>query len=118
MSDKELLKAIKKDLLVRGDKDSDGFTVVNLGSTLWSQLCKSADNDPQDEWISVELADDLLKPQCIDEPCNSYCLALTNEYGWLRAMYADGEWYASYCSKIIVDVTHFMIVNKPPQDKE
>ena len=34
----EALKAVKKDLLIRAEEDSDGCKVVSLGSSVWIQL--------------------------------------------------------------------------------
>lgn len=66
-------------------------------------------------WINAKQADTLLTEQDIKDECNSYCLALTKEFGWIKAMYASGEWYSSYTSKITVEVTHFMIIKKVEQ---
>jgi hypothetical protein len=41
---RELLQRIKTDLLMRGDEDSDGCTVVDLSSSIWLELCKLAEN--------------------------------------------------------------------------
>jgi hypothetical protein len=41
---RELLRRIKTDLLMRGDEDSDGCTVVDLSSSIWLELCKLAEN--------------------------------------------------------------------------
>lgn len=63
-------------------------------------------------WINAKQADVLLNDQGIDDMCNSYCLVMTESFGWMRAMYISGEWYSSYTSKIVVEVTHFMIIKK------
>lgn len=63
-------------------------------------------------WINVKQAGVLLNEQDINDSCNSYCLVMTKDYGWMAAMYASGEWYSSYSCKIAVEITHFMIVEK------
>ena len=38
--ERELLKEIRADLLMRSEKDSQGLNVVNLSGGLWLKLCK------------------------------------------------------------------------------
>lgn len=34
----ELLKLIRLDMIIRGDKDKNGITVVNMSGSIWNEL--------------------------------------------------------------------------------
>lgn len=65
-------------------------------------------------WISVK--DELPENQSLLTQCNEYVLVYIPEFGEIKAMYCDGEWYINYLAKIIRPVTHWMPIKKPSSE--
>lgn len=51
--------------------------------------------------------DSLPESDDIDEPCNEYYLVWIKDHSPEFAMRMEDEWYTSYTSKLISEVTHW-----------
>ncbi|MCP4393537.1 MAG: DUF551 domain-containing protein [Alphaproteobacteria bacterium] len=55
----------------------------------------------------IKTSERLPENQSLKNPKNKYYRVFSSGYGEFKAMFADGEWYFNYISKIIVPVTQW-----------
>lgn len=68
------------------------------------------------KWIDVN--DRLPDSQDIEEYVESegyadYLMVNVERYGWMKAMYINGNWWKDHTSKIALKVTHWMRISNP-----
>ena len=95
------------DIRINACCNSEWFNIQAVISLLENEYLR-AEKDTL-VWISVQ---DELPPSDDIEECNEYYLIYT-EYGAMKAMYISNEWWSSYSSKIMCDVTHWKRITNP-----